>query len=261
MEWDVPRRSGQNGIQLGSLRHPLLGDQFDPISKRVGHMAAAHSGDAGIVLHGYRSRSQARGQSLIIAAAQRRMSFFGRAKVFLYAEMDQDIPACEPASPALGQFWRLRYLDHSEQIDKEPARRVLAVERHGQLDVVNGRERGHGHEFILRPLRGELVVRRWSFVVRGSAESIYPPQTRQAASLRLKKSFVPRGATGRQSGTDNPAPTTNDERPTTGPRDLRLLKLRLTPWIPLTSVTSRSSRTSTTASPPWPTACSNSPAR
>lgn len=100
-------------------------------------MAAPHPRDVSRFVRLHPLSSESRQQTFIVAAAQRRMRLFRRPKIVLYAKMDLDSPAGEPATATHRQFGWFRDFRHAEQFAKKVARARLATFRHRELDVID----------------------------------------------------------------------------------------------------------------------------
>jgi len=104
-------------------------------------MAAANSGNAAIILDFKSRRTQARGQLVVVPAAQRGMRFLRRTEIGFNPKMQLHASALKPTSTAIGQFRRLVKFNHAQQITIETASGVLFSDRHRKLHVIEGDKR------------------------------------------------------------------------------------------------------------------------
>lgn len=122
-------------MRFALLRRALL-YQFDAVAEWVVNMGAAHAGNVVGLVNPNTSRLQFRDSGSIVRTAQCGMSFFRRAKIRLYSQMDLHAAALKPASATLGQLGRLCDLRHSEHTGIKSPRAVLFARRHGELNVI-----------------------------------------------------------------------------------------------------------------------------
>ena len=99
-------------------------------------MAALHSRNVFCFDHLPPLISEPRQQPCIVAAAQCRVRLFRRPKIMLYAKMDLDSPACEPATATRRQFGWFRDFCHAQQVGKKAPPGLLLARWHRELNVI-----------------------------------------------------------------------------------------------------------------------------
>ena len=115
----------------------LVGNELDPVAPGIENVTAGCPGQFDSIADGNASFVQSRQKLRVIAATQGWMRLGRWVKIVIYANVNLDCAALEPASAALGEFGRLANFDHSEQITKEFSGRVFFAGGHGQLHVID----------------------------------------------------------------------------------------------------------------------------
>jgi hypothetical protein len=122
-----------------------LGNQLNPIPKRIGNMTALNSRNAVVVPYLNLSIPQPRNQTAVIKASQRRVRLAGRPEILFNSKMNLHRPTLKPAPATFRQLRRFRHFLHSEQCPVKCARSILPIHGHGQLHMINRAERISPH--------------------------------------------------------------------------------------------------------------------
>lgn len=109
-------------------------------------MTAPHARDAVVSPDCHSRSAKMRRQSVIVAAAQRRVGFPGRTKILFHPQMDLYAAALEPAAATLREFRRLCNLNHAQQISVESPGALLTTSGQSKLHVIDCSERMIRHE-------------------------------------------------------------------------------------------------------------------
>ena len=70
-------------------------------------------------------------------------------KIFIYAHVNLNDPALEPAPASFGELDRFGDFNHPEKVAKKHPSDVLLASWHRQLKVINGEKRDIVHKSIL----------------------------------------------------------------------------------------------------------------
>jgi len=121
-------------------------NQLKPVAERIVDVAASNARNVSVVLRLNASGPKSCHQSIVVMTTQSRMRFLRGTKIFLNAQMNLDHTALEPASAALGEFWRLGNLGHTQQFAVESSSLRFGARRHRELHVLDSTEWGIGHK-------------------------------------------------------------------------------------------------------------------
>jgi hypothetical protein len=115
--------------------------QLDPVAEGIIDIDPVIAGQRLVPPGGNATFGESRNKAGEIIDEERRMRLARRPEIRLDAEMDPDRAALEPAAAALPESVRLLHLGEIEKAAIEAPRLIFAAGRHGELDVVELKQR------------------------------------------------------------------------------------------------------------------------